>query len=567
MVEQAPMRSLLKLKRREQMVQQKVWCWFAAMFFVCFSWCPTFASDYNLSFVRQTAPAGGPGGFYGMKWNSVATDSDNNVYLAGVTWPHVSQWYDIALSKLDAAGNTLWLKTFGTTGTDEVNKIVVDKNKNIYIGGKSTSETGNDAYLAKLDNAGNIIWEWHYGNNDTFFGEQVSSLVLDPVGNVYVTGFVDRTWNTADFAFLAKMDNNGQLIWLKKLESESMDFAYGVALDSKGNIYVVGATFGNINGLSKMGSPFPRGYVMKFDPDGNRHYELYVDESSEIRDIAIDSFNNIYVAGTIIGRELRLGLWDFVVNDGDGDIVPGGVALVTGLDIVTKEDIGYDDADIFVAKLGPESNQYEYQPSPPPFYHPENLWFPAPYGWKTSFDVKWGRELGSFGSSDHATGLVVDSNGNILVTGYTRGNISDQTVSDNEEDVFLMQFNPAGDLLWTKQVGSNNQFSDRSDFAYACAIDRNNNVFVAGSTNGYFTDHDAIDRDALLIKYTPVAPTSVCDVNNDGRIDSSDINLIFAARGTKVLPGDLRDLDGDLLITVSDARGCTLRCTNASCKQ
>jgi len=58
-----------------------------------------------------------------------------------------------------------------------------------------------------------------------------------------------------------------------------------------------------------------------------------------------------------------------------------------------------------------------------------------------------------------------------------------------------------------------------------------------------------------------------CDVNRDQRIDKDDIDLIFAAAGllTGSRPLDPRDLDGDGLITVNDARGCVLRCDNATC--
>ena len=57
----------------------------------------------------------------------------------------------------------------------------------------------------------------------------------------------------------------------------------------------------------------------------------------------------------------------------------------------------------------------------------------------------------------------------------------------------------------------------------------------------------------------------VCDVNGDSKINSLDINLIFGARDLKVSVGDPRDLDGDRLITVNDARGCVLRCTKPNC--
>jgi hypothetical protein len=54
------------------------------------------------------------------------------------------------------------------------------------------------------------------------------------------------------------------------------------------------------------------------------------------------------------------------------------------------------------------------------------------------------------------------------------------------------------------------------------------------------------------------------DLNNDGKINTTDINTIFAGRGLK-RPGDPRDIDGDGWITVNDARGCVLQCTKPNC--
>jgi hypothetical protein len=62
-----------------------------------------------------------------------------------------------------------------------------------------------------------------------------------------------------------------------------------------------------------------------------------------------------------------------------------------------------------------------------------------------------------------------------------------------------------------------------------------------------------------------VASSQRCDINADGVIDRNDINTIFAARGTRTAPGDPRDVDGDGVITVNDARICTLVCTKPHC--
>jgi hypothetical protein len=58
----------------------------------------------------------------------------------------------------------------------------------------------------------------------------------------------------------------------------------------------------------------------------------------------------------------------------------------------------------------------------------------------------------------------------------------------------------------------------------------------------------------------------LCDVDNDGVIDIDDIRAIIADRRQEASgPDDLRDWNGDGLITIADARGCVLQCTNPQC--
>ena len=56
-----------------------------------------------------------------------------------------------------------------------------------------------------------------------------------------------------------------------------------------------------------------------------------------------------------------------------------------------------------------------------------------------------------------------------------------------------------------------------------------------------------------------------CDINLDDKVDSTDIQLIFDARGVPAGFGDPRDIDNDGLITVNDARICTQRCDKPKC--
>jgi hypothetical protein len=67
------------------------------------------------------------------------------------------------------------------------------------------------------------------------------------------------------------------------------------------------------------------------------------------------------------------------------------------------------------------------------------------------------------------------------------------------------------------------------------------------------------------VVYDLTVKNSTCDVNGDGSINKTDILLITAARNAKALSFDSRDADGDGMVTVNDARACTLRCTKVNC--
>ena len=57
----------------------------------------------------------------------------------------------------------------------------------------------------------------------------------------------------------------------------------------------------------------------------------------------------------------------------------------------------------------------------------------------------------------------------------------------------------------------------------------------------------------------------LCDADGDRDVDQTDINELILAKGTVVGVGDIKDPDGDLVITTLDARDCADLCTGATC--
>ena len=207
---------------------------------------------------------------------------------------------DVYISKFDPSGSFIWAKSFGGTGTDEGSSVSTDATGNIYAGGlfsstvdfdpgagtsNSTSAGGTDIFISKLDASGNFVWTKSSGST---LNDAAESLVLDPTGNVYSTGYFEGivdfdpgagssnlTSNGGRDVFVSKLDASGNYIWAKAFGASSGDNGNSINIDAVGNIHVAGSYRDavdfdpgtGITNLSSNGSDDI--FISKFDPFGN----------------------------------------------------------------------------------------------------------------------------------------------------------------------------------------------------------------------------------------------------------------------------------------------------------
>jgi hypothetical protein len=107
--------------------------------------------------------------------------------------------------------------------------------------------------------------------------------------------------------------------------------------------------------------------------------------------------------------------------------------------------------------------------------------------------------------SDEASALTIDNNGNIYVTGKAAGNFTGSSTPDysNGADVFLRKFDPDGNALWTEKAAS--PLND--DIASDVALDSNGNIYVTGHTKGSFPNNtnqaEGVTYDIFVVKFAP----------------------------------------------------------------
>lgn len=83
-------------------------------------------------------------------------------------------------------------------------------------------------------------------------------------------------------------------------------------------------------------------------------------------------------------------------------------------------------------------------------------------------------------SDDLGLGIALDSNSNILVTGYTNSstlnfNNNKSLIGSGQEDAFLAKYDNSGTCQWAEIIAGTN-----NDRAYRIATDENGNIFVTG---------------------------------------------------------------------------------------
>ena len=269
-----------------------------------------------------------------------SSDSSNNYYFTGVVYCNSCSGFD-SQSANTQIDNFVILK-YNSSGTRNWTKVV-----------KSHNSRG-------------------HGN------------VSDTSGNSYSTGYAKNTFNSVSVTggkdlFLTKYNTSGTHQWSKLLGSTSDDVGNEIAMDSSGNLYITGYTEGILDGGSTSGERDL--LITKYDSSGNKSWAVQVGNTrSEGRSIALDSSNNVYVAG-------------YAYGDFDGNSNIGG-------------------SDVVIVK------------------------------YNSSGVKQWAYQYGTT-SDDFGEGIAVDSSGNLYVTGTTSGNFYGN-VNAGSSDVFLMKLNSSG---------------------------------------------------------------------------------------------------------------------------
>jgi len=215
--------------------------------------------------------------------------------------------------------------------------------------------------------------------------------------------------------------------WANNIVGTNKNYPYSLYTDKDGNSYVAGSFSDTLKvGKEKLIS---RGsldiYLLKYTKNGNLIWARQAGEtdSDEAYGIASDAKGNIYLTGYF-----------------------SGVADFSDTKLTSK-----GDRDFFVAK-----------------YNMNGI-------------LDWVKQGGGT-SEDYGTAIAVDNLGNAVVTGIYKGAMtvkSTKYVSKGDKDIFIIKYNPDGEIVWSATGGGN-----MTDESTAIATNKNNDIYVCGDFEG-----------------------------------------------------------------------------------
>ena len=194
------------------------------------------------------------------------TTSSTNFPTAAALQPTLAGQNNAFVTEVSAGGTALQFSTYlGGSGADQAYSLALDGSGNVYVTGSTTSSNfptkgpaqsqlggATNAFVSKLNAEGSALVY------STFLGGSASDgaygIAVDSSGNAYVVGVasssnfpsvnpIENFNSSPDDAFVVRVAPDGaSFAFSSYLGGSGIDYARGVAVDSAGNIDIIGTT-------------------------------------------------------------------------------------------------------------------------------------------------------------------------------------------------------------------------------------------------------------------------------------------------------------------------------------
>ncbi len=349
---------------------------------------------------------------------------------------------DIIVTKVSADNTVVWTKSIGGTADDFGYSICNTSDDGFLIAGSSESVDGDvavnlgnrDGLLCKLDASGNIEWLYTYGG---LLSDEL--LCVQPIGEDFVVAGYSASFNHPEHILYPATDGgkDGWLMIIDKYGSRLQAETYGGGNDdvlttvyalNDESFYAGGYSNSSNGNLTKNNGAFDA-WSISLDIHFNLLWSKSYGGNSD------DAFTSI-------------------ISAPDGNQLYGGYTGSNDGDVFGNHGIGT--ADMWLVKLNPFGDFME--------------------GY-------------CFGSSEYDAAYDIDylTDGNILLSGISKGNDGDIPMHFGSSDYCVIALSDAFGIQYVQVFGGTNQ-----DILSGAVVSPNNTVLLTGTS--YSSDMDVLEH-------------------------------------------------------------------------
>ncbi len=407
----------------------------------------------------------GPAG-YDDYVTDIAVDALGNVYVTGYVIDSVAgttDKIDYATVKYNSSGVMERASIYNGPADlmDFANSIGVDADGNVYVtGGSMSSDTTEEWATVKYNAFGVQLWVQRWQGLPGAGHNRAVDMVVDALGNSYVTGFGEpTTYDDIEYVTI-KYNTDGVQEWVSLYNHipeypSGWDQATAITMDNIGNIYVTGSSF-DVTSKGRLDMA-----TIKYNPSG---VEQWVSRQAGMTipiadsEIITDNQGNVFVTGLYT-----------IKYDSDGaqqvlDVPWGFTGTSLAVDL---------SGNLYVAGTKYGSPSYKT----------------TTIKYNIEGDSLWSRDFNSISSGRPQ--LAFD---NCLGYIYVTSTLYVDNI--NYIDYLTVRYNSAGDTLWSARYNTHEVSSDQ---AIAITVDDMANIYITGNSSA----DPYSSPDYATIKYTP----------------------------------------------------------------
>jgi len=322
--------------------------------------------------------------------------------------------------------NKEWDVYNGNPGQYDYVSTAIDPNGNVVYVSNNQPNGNSNIFLNCIHPNGNVLWQQDCPSLPIVddYGVDVK---VDDFGNIYSCG-AKHNGSNYDY-YIAKYSQAGVLIWDYQYNGvgSSDDAPSALVLDLNNNVYVTGSSYG-VNSYTDF-------TTLKLDgASGILLWESRYDFNNKpevATDVKIDGNGDVLICGASAQNFFNS---DFTVVKYDG---------VNGNQIADKRHNspgnGYD----LPSEMVVDVNNYVY------VLGTSNSNLPNKdiklVGYDPSLQIQWTQYIDKSGNSDEGYGITIDSNGDLIITGYC-------TKSSGGSDCITAKYSPtSGNQIWINE--------------------------------------------------------------------------------------------------------------------